>query len=343
MPSSICITVGGVARAAPSRPSASRSASRPSHITSCAEPEQRSSSVAPRATRRAFGAGAALLAAGLESSTEVARAFERPPPGASRERSRDWTRDARANAALSSTSVGTDARALFLFALATRRPGDASLRPRERSATDRPSSRRSVVSNPPGYRPFNDTIDGYKLFRPDNWIEVKGSGNDVFFRNPASAEENLFVSISSPSSTKFESPRDLGSPEDAARKVLEQTLTEFMSTRLGVRRESSVVSATERLGTGADGEPMLFYDCVFRVASYATKNQYGLTEADRPQVLEWDRVLCSTLGVANKRLYELRTQCAAEDYEKSADTRRVVRESFKPFEVDQSNLSFPLF
>ena len=194
-----------------------------------------------------------------------------------------------------------------------------------------------------GYRPFNDTIDGYKLFRPDDWIEVKGSGNDVFFRNPASAEENLFVGISSPSSTKFDSPRDLGSPEDAARKVLEQTLTEFMSTRIGVRRESSVVSATERVGVGVDGEPMVFYDCVFRVASYATKNQYGLTEADRPQVLEWDRMLSSTLGVANKRLYELRTQCAAGDFEKSADTRRVVRESFKPFEVDQSNLSFPLF
>ena len=196
---------------------------------------------------------------------------------------------------------------------------------------------------PPGFRPFNDTIDGYKLFRPDDWIEVKGSGNDVFFRNPASAEENLFVGISSPSSTKFDSPRDLGSPEDAARKVLEQTLTEFMSTRIGVRRESSVVSATERVGVGVDGEPMVFYDCVFRVASYATKNQYGLTEADRPQVLEWDRMLSSTLGVANKRLYELRTQCAAGDFDKSADTRRVVRESFKPFEVDQSNLSFPLF
>jgi hypothetical protein len=42
-------------------------------------------------------------------------------------------------------------------------------------------------------------------------------------------------------------------------------------------------------------------------------------------------------------LYELRTQCAAEDFEKTEATRRVVRESFVPFEVDQSNLSFPLF
>lgn len=101
---SLCFAAGGVARAAPSRRSASRSASRRSHITRCAEPERRSDSVAPRVTRRAFGAGAALLATGLESSTKAARAFERPPPGTSRARSRDRTRAARANAALSSAS-----------------------------------------------------------------------------------------------------------------------------------------------------------------------------------------------------------------------------------------------
>ena len=49
----------------------------------------------------------------------------------------------------------------------------------------------------------------------------------------------MFVSISSPSSTKFDTVRDLGTPEDVAKKVLDQYLTEFMSTRIGVRRESS--------------------------------------------------------------------------------------------------------
>ena len=97
-----------------------------------------------------------------------------------------------------------------------------------------------------GFRPYNDTIDGYKLFRPEDWIEVKGSGNDIFFRNSSNVDENMFVSISSPSSTKYKTVADLGTPDDAARKVLNQYLTEFMSTRLGVRRESSVVSATER-------------------------------------------------------------------------------------------------
>lgn len=194
-----------------------------------------------------------------------------------------------------------------------------------------------------GYRPFNDTIDGYKLFRPDDWIEVKGSGNDIFFRNPAAAEENMFVAISSPSSTKYASVSDLGTPEDAARKVLEQYLTEFMSTRIGVRRESSVVSAVERTAEGVDGNPATFYDIKLRISSYATKNQYGLTEADRPQVLEWDRVLTSALGTANGRLYELRMQTSADTFDASEKTFNVVRDSFKPFEVDQSNLSFPLF
>ena len=204
---------------------------------------------------------------------------------------------------------------------------------------------RAFTRPPPGYRPFNDTIDGYKLFRPEDWIEVKGSGNDVFFRNPSSVEENMFVSISSPSSTKFASPRDLGTPDEAARKILAQYLNEFMSSRLGVRRESSVVSAREREGTDVDGEPMLFYDVELRIKSYAAKNQYGLTEADRPQFLEWDRTLSSTLGVANNRLYELRFQTSALDVDEAEWRARygVIKDSFKPFDVDQSNLSFPLF
>ena len=57
--------------------------------------------------------GCALVAAGLESSTKAARAFERPPPGTSRARSRDALRARRANAALSSTSV--DAKSACFF------------------------------------------------------------------------------------------------------------------------------------------------------------------------------------------------------------------------------------
>ena len=162
---------------------------------------------------------------------------------------------------------------------------------------------------------------------------MKGSGNDIFFRNPLNLEENLFVAISSPSSTKYASVADLGTPDDVAKRVLDQYLNEFMSTRIGVRRESEVVSASER--TSADGT--LFYDVKVRIKSYATKNQYGLTEDDRPQVLEWDRVLLSSLGVDNQRLYELRMQTPAKSIEADADTLDVIQKSFKLIEVVEAD------
>ena len=133
---SLCVAVGGVARAAPPR-SASRSASRRSHIIRCAEPERRSGSMAPRVTRRAFGAGAALVAAGLESSTKAARAFERPPPGTSRARSRDALRARRANAALSSTSVDAKSACFFFPSRSSARFARLFARASSLHATDR--------------------------------------------------------------------------------------------------------------------------------------------------------------------------------------------------------------
>ena len=54
-------------------------------------------------------------------------------------------------------------------------------------------------------------------------------------------DENLFVSLSSPSSSRYDSVADLGSPETAAARILDQYLTqEFMSTRIGIRREGKV-------------------------------------------------------------------------------------------------------
>lgn len=53
---------------------------------------------------------------------------------------------------------------------------------------------------------------------------LQTSGNDVFYRNPFNVEENLFVDVSSPSSSKYDSVADLGSPEDAAARTLEQVL-----------------------------------------------------------------------------------------------------------------------
>jgi PsbP len=101
---------------------------------------------------------------------------------------------------------------------------------------------------PPGFVLHKDRLDGYTFAYPDSWSIVTTSGNDVFYRNPRVADENVFVAISSPSSSKFKSVADLGSPNDAAKRLEEQFLTEFMSTRLGVKREVNVLSANSRQG-----------------------------------------------------------------------------------------------
>ncbi len=106
------------------------------------------------------------------------------------------------------------------------------------------------------YRKYVDRLDGYEFNYPAGWIQVRGAGADVFFRDPVNLDENVLVEISSPSSSKFKGVQDLGSPEQAGKKVLRQYLTEFMSTRLGVRRESNIVATGSRLGD--DGR--LYYD-----------------------------------------------------------------------------------
>lgn len=62
-------------------------------------------------------------------------------------------------------------------------------------------------------------------------------------------DENLFVSLSSPSSSRYDSVADLGSPEVSAARILDQYLTqEFMSTRIGIRREGKVGEMGEQQG-----------------------------------------------------------------------------------------------
>ena len=184
---------------------------------------------------------------------------------------------------------------------------------------------------PPGFDLFIDTIDGYEFLRPSSWVEVKGSGNDIFYRNPRNVEENCFVAISSPSSNVYASVRDVGTPEETAEKILKQTLIELTSTRLGIIRESEVVSAKEDL----DKDGTAFYDITLRIKSYAAKNQYGLTPEDRPQTLEWDRTFYSRLGTENGRLYELRMQSPSAEFEESKEQYLAgMGKSFRPFEVD---------
>lgn len=99
----------------------------------------------------------------------------------------------------------------------------------------------------PVFREFVDTFDGYSFKYPGNWVQVRGAGADIFFRDPYVLDENLSVEVSSPSSSRYKSVDDLGPPQEAGKKVLKQYLTEFMSTRLGVRRESNILSTSSRV------------------------------------------------------------------------------------------------
>lgn len=117
-----------------------------------------------------------------------------------------------------------------------------------------------VRAEVPTYRKYVDRLDGYAFSYPAGWIQVRGAGADVFFRDPVNLDENLLVEMSSPSSSKFNGVEDLGTPEQAAKKVLQQQLTEFMSTRIGVRREANVTATRSRVGD--DGR--LYYEVEVR-------------------------------------------------------------------------------
>ncbi|GAX74403.1 hypothetical protein CEUSTIGMA_g1851.t1 [Chlamydomonas eustigma] len=186
---------------------------------------------------------------------------------------------------------------------------------------------------PPGYRLHVDKLDGYSFTYPDAWVLVTSSGNDVFYRNPFNIDENLFVDLSSPSSSRYETVADLGTPDEAAARILNKYLEqEFMSTRIGIRREGKVISANSR--TGSDGQQ--YVDLAIRMTSFSSKNPYRATQAEvmTSYGVEWDRVLCTTLGVANKRLYELRFQTAFDTFETSRALAQTIASTFVVREVD---------
>ncbi|KAK4851365.1 hypothetical protein QYF36_014523 [Acer negundo] len=176
-----------------------------------------------------------------------------------------------------------------------------------------------------GLREYIDSFDGYSLKYPQNWIQVRGSGADIFFRDPYILDENVSVDVSSPSSSKYKSVEDLGTPEEAGKKVLKQYLIEFMSTRLGVKRESNVLSTSSRVAD--DGK--LYYQVEVNIKSFASNNELAVMPRDRVVGLEWDRRYLSVLGVENNRLYELRLQTPENVFaEEESDLRRVI-DSFR--------------
>ncbi|KAI0510820.1 hypothetical protein KFK09_011429 [Dendrobium nobile] len=175
------------------------------------------------------------------------------------------------------------------------------------------------------FKEYIDIFDGYSLFYPKNWIQVRGAGADIFFRDPFVLDENLSIELSSPSSSRYMSVEDLGPPESAAEKVMKQYLTEFMSTRLGVRRESSILSTSSRVAD--DGK--LYYQIEVNIKSYANNNELAVMPQDRIARLEWDRRYLSVLGVGNNRLYELRLQTPESVFVDEEKDLRKVMDSFR--------------
>ncbi|KAG2315175.1 hypothetical protein Bca52824_018297 [Brassica carinata] len=172
---------------------------------------------------------------------------------------------------------------------------------------------------------YIDTFDGYSFKYPQNWIQVRGADADIFFRDPIVLDENLSVEFSSPSSSKYKSLEDLGSPEEAGKKVLRQYLTEFMSTRLGVKRESNILTTSSRVAD--DGK--LYYQVEVNIKSYANNNELAVMPQDRVARLEWDRRYLAVLGVENNRLYSLRLQTPEKVFQEEEKDLRRVMDSFR--------------
>ncbi|XP_078180183.1 photosystem II reaction center PsbP family protein isoform X2 [Carex rostrata] len=187
----------------------------------------------------------------------------------------------------------------------------------------------ATASPSSNFKEHIDNFDGYTFLYPRSWIQVRGAGADVFFRDPQVLDENISVEISSPSSSKYKSVEDLGSPQDAAERVLRQYLTEFMSTRLGVKRESNVLTASQRVAD--DGR--MYYEVEVNIKSYASNNELAVMPEDRVQKLEWDRRYLSVLGVENKRLYELRLQTPEKVFTMEENDLREIMNSFRVFET----------
>ncbi|KAL8527783.1 hypothetical protein ACS0TY_005576 [Phlomoides rotata] len=175
------------------------------------------------------------------------------------------------------------------------------------------------------FREHIDAFDGYSFKYPQNWIQVRGAGADIFFRDPYVLDENLSVEISSPSSSSYKSVEDLGSPEEAGKKVLRQYLTEFMSTRLGVKREASILSTSSKVAS--DGK--LYYEVEVNIKSYASNNELAVMPQDRVVSLEWNRRYLSVLGVENNQLYELRLQTPEKSFAEGEKDLREVMDSFR--------------
>eukprot|EP00667_Euglena_gracilis_P012974 EG_transcript_13343 len=184
---------------------------------------------------------------------------------------------------------------------------------------------------PEGYIRYRNPTDRYDFLYPESWLKFSGAGDTILYRSPVNPELALFMNISSPTASRYTDLQSLGDPPAVAARLKEQLLLELMSTRLGVRRESEVVSAVARPGQFND---KTYYDVVIRIRSYADANPLAATPQERPTYLEWDRHYLTTLTVANRRLYELRVEVPTQDLDAERDVLATIQQGFRAYDEE---------
>ena len=90
----------------------------------------------------------------------------------------------------------------------------------------------------------------------------------------------------------------------------------------------------DHVPAGDDGK--IYYDVGIRIQSYASRQQLAVNQEQRRDAIvqEFDRVLISTLGVANKRVYQFRLQTSYPRYKKDTSTFDTIIDSFRCKEVE---------
>ncbi|KAJ6876476.1 hypothetical protein NC651_029464 [Populus alba x Populus x berolinensis] len=147
-----------------------------------------------------------------------------------------------------------------------------------------------------GFREYIDQFDGYSLKYPQNWIQVRGAGADIFFRDPFVLDEKSLCGV----------------------------VVSFI-IKIGVMRDSNIISTSSRVAD--DGK--LYYQVEVNIKSYANNNELAVMPQERVVRLEWNRRYLSVLGVEKNRLYELRLQTPENVFVEEENDLRQVLDSFR--------------
>jgi len=160
---------------------------------------------------------------------------------------------------------------------------------------------------------------------PENYFRLKGTGSYVGWNNLFSPGETIQLELTSPQEN-FSSLEALGSVEDYGKRILSQLDMEFLSTRIGITREFTLISAQAAGG---------FYDYEIEGSSYAAPNSLGVSPEMREQALEWRRRFLVRVGVnMNGRVVKLSTS-ANFDKDNEASYKEVTQRVVESLRLEQ--------